>query len=68
MSSRDAILASLRKAAPSSAPLPEAPAAVTYPDPVKQFSEVLASVGGKAVPVGGEAELQAELRKLLTEY
>jgi L-lactate dehydrogenase complex protein LldG len=64
MSSRDAILASLRKAAPSTVPLPEAPAAVTYPDPVKQFSDVLASVGGKTVLVAGEEELQTELRKL----
>ena len=64
MSSRDAILGALRKAAPATSPLPEPLAAVTYPDPVKQFCEVLASVGGKAVLVTGEAGLQAELRKL----
>lgn len=33
-----------------------------YPDPQKQFGEVLASVGGRCITVGSAAEADAELR------
>jgi L-lactate dehydrogenase complex protein LldG len=64
MSGRNAILAALRSAAPSQTPLPPPPDPITYPDPVKQFADVLASVGGKAVLVESASDLDAEVRKL----
>ncbi len=64
MSSRDSILAALRSGAPAAVPLPEPPCAITYDDPVKQFGEVLAAVGGKAIRVESAADLDAQLKKL----
>jgi L-lactate dehydrogenase complex protein LldG len=64
MSSRDAILAALRRNAPPPSPLPDAPAGSTYPDAERQFSEALASVGGRAVVVASIADADAELRRL----
>jgi L-lactate dehydrogenase complex protein LldG len=64
VSSRDTILASLRRNAPPVSPLPEAPAAITYADPEKQFAEVFSSVGGKFVRVTSLAEVNTELGKL----
>lgn len=63
MTNRDAILTSLRRNAPPVAPLPEAPAAITYADPERQFAEAFASVGGKFVRVTSLAEVNAELGK-----
>jgi len=62
--SRDAILASLRRNAPPGSPLPELPAGIVYDDPEKQFAETFSSVGGKFVPVASLAEIGAELEKL----
>jgi L-lactate dehydrogenase complex protein LldG len=64
VSSRDAILASLRRNAPPVSPLPEMPAAITYADPERQFAEVFTSVGGKFVRVASLAEVNTELEKL----
>jgi len=64
VNSRDAILASLRRNAPPVSPLPEAPAAITYADPERQFAEVFGSVGGKFVRVASLAEVNTELGKL----
>ncbi len=64
MTGRDAILQALRRNAPPVSPLPEAVAAVTYPDAEKQFAEALAGVGGKLVRVRDLAALNAELAKL----
>ena len=64
MSSRDAILASLRRNAPPASPLPEAPGAIVYDDPEKQFAEVFTSVGGKFIRVASLADTNAELEKL----
>jgi L-lactate dehydrogenase complex protein LldG len=64
MTSRDAILAALRRAAPAVSPLPEAPPAIVYPDPEKQFAEALSSVAGKFVRVPDLAALNAELARL----
>ncbi len=63
MNSRDAILASLRRNAPPVSPLPEAPPAITYADPERQFAEAFSSVGGKFVRVTSLAEVNAELGK-----
>jgi len=64
VSSRDAILASLRRNAPPASPLPEAPGAIVYDDPEKQFAEVFTSVGGKFIRVASLADTNAELEKL----
>jgi L-lactate dehydrogenase complex protein LldG len=62
MSSRDSILAALRQNAPTPSPIPQAPAAITYPDPRKQFSETLTSAGGRFLRVPDLTEV--ELRKI----
>jgi L-lactate dehydrogenase complex protein LldG len=43
--------------------LPEAPDAITYADPERQFAETFSSVGGKFVRVTSLAEIDAELGK-----
>jgi L-lactate dehydrogenase complex protein LldG len=63
VNSRDAILASLRRNAPPVSPLPEAPAAITYADPERQFAEAFSSVGGKFVRAASLAEVNTELGK-----
>ena len=63
MNSREAILASLRRNAPPVSPLPEAPTAITYADPERQFAEAFVSVGGKFVRVASLAEVNTELGK-----
>jgi L-lactate dehydrogenase complex protein LldG len=62
MSSRDSILAALRRSAPPPSPIPDVPAAITYPDPQEQFIETLNAVGGKSVRVPKLTE--DELRKM----
>lgn len=64
MTSRDAILQTLRRAGPPPSPLPEAPPAIVYPDVEKQFAEACAAVGGKFVRVADLSALNAELGKL----
>jgi L-lactate dehydrogenase complex protein LldG len=64
VSSRDAILAALRRNAPPVSPLPEAPTAITYPNPERQFAEAFSSVGGKFVRVTSLAEVNTQLGKL----
>ena len=63
MNSRDTILASLRGNAPPVSPLPEAPTAITYADPERQFAEAFGSVGGRFVRVASLAEVDTELGK-----
>lgn len=63
MNSRDAMLASLRRNAPPLAPLPKAPAGITYADPERQFAEAFGSVGGRFVRVTSLAEVNTELGK-----
>jgi len=60
---RDAILASLRRNVLPVSPLPDAPAAITYADPERQFAEAFGSVGGKFVRVASLAEVNTELGK-----
>ncbi len=64
MTSRDAILAALRRAAPPVSALPEAPAAVVFADPEKQFAEALAGVGGRFARAADLPAMNAELQKL----
>jgi len=61
VSSRDAILAALRRNAPSAMPLPEAPAAVAFADPESQFAEAFTSVGGKVIRVASLGNVNTEL-------
>ncbi|MGD1215815.1 MAG: LUD domain-containing protein [Terriglobales bacterium] len=63
MNGRDAILASLRRNVLPVSPLPDAPAAITYADPERQFAEAFGSVGGKFVRVASLAEVNTELGK-----
>jgi L-lactate dehydrogenase complex protein LldG len=63
VNSRDAILGSLRRNAPPVSPRPEAPAAITYADPERQFAEAFTSVGGRFVRVPSLAEVNTELGK-----
>jgi L-lactate dehydrogenase complex protein LldG len=52
MNSRDSILASIRQTQVADAPLPAHDGPwIAYPDRVRQFSEVLSGVGGRAVEV-----------------
>jgi L-lactate dehydrogenase complex protein LldG len=64
VSSRDAILSSLRRNAPPASLLPEAPAAIAYADPEAQFAETFGSVGGKFVRVTSLAQVNTELERL----
>lgn len=65
MSSRDAILAAVRKQLPQSSPLPDFDGPwIQYPDPVAQFSSVLEMIGGRCVRVGSEAEIAGVLATL----
>ncbi len=64
MSSRDSMLATLRRNAPAMSLLPEPPAAIVYPDPEKQFAEAFTSVGGKFVRIANREEVNPELEKI----
>jgi L-lactate dehydrogenase complex protein LldG len=65
MSSRDAILRSIRRHLPESSPLPDLDGPwIVYPDPAAQFATVLEQIGGKAVRVADRAALASELKQL----
>lgn len=65
MTSKQAILTAIRKKSPPPADLPElAGEWIRYEQPVQQFAAVLESVGGRAVVVGGAAEINNELAEL----
>ncbi|MCG6156059.1 LutC/YkgG family protein [Rubinisphaera margarita] len=67
-SSRDEILAALKKNKPDAAPLPDLNKDwIQYEDRVKHFSAVLETVGGKAFEVAGPEDAQQELQKLIDE-
>lgn len=65
MSSRDSILAAVRRQLPQSSPLPtlEGPW-ITYPDPISQFASVLESIGGRCLRAESEAEVAEHLGTL----
>ena len=63
--SREKLLASIRRHRPDPVPLPElAGAWIRYPDPHRQFAEVLTSVGGQCLRVADLAAAQAALAEL----
>jgi L-lactate dehydrogenase complex protein LldG len=65
MDSREEILRALRRVKPADVPLPEVGRGATrYPDPVKQYLEALAVVGGSGVRVLDAAQLRGEVRAL----
>jgi L-lactate dehydrogenase complex protein LldG len=65
MTARDEILAALRRAAPPPAPLPGlAGLGMRFADPVKQFADAVASVGGACVRVADRAAAHAALAEL----
>jgi L-lactate dehydrogenase complex protein LldG len=65
VSSRAAILAEIRRQLPVDAPLPALDGPwIQYSDPLAQFIEVLAGVGGKAIVVEGEHALRAEVDRI----
>lgn len=62
MSSREAILAAVRKHLPQSSPLPDFSGPwIQYPDPIAQFASVLEMIGGRCIRVASEAEIAQEL-------
>jgi L-lactate dehydrogenase complex protein LldG len=62
MSSRDTILATVRKHLPQSSPLPDFDGPwIVYADPLAQFSSVLEMIGGRCLRVASEAEIAGEL-------
>ena len=61
-SSRDEILASVRKHLVESTPLPELTGPwIEYPDPIAQFASVLEMIGGRCVRVPNVEAINAEL-------
>jgi L-lactate dehydrogenase complex protein LldG len=68
MSSREQILADIRKQLPVDAPLPAHDGPWTrYADPRRQFLEVLSSVGGRGLVVAGPLALRAEINRIAAE-
>jgi L-lactate dehydrogenase complex protein LldG len=64
-SARDEILAALRRAAPAALPLPDLTGlGVHFADPVQQFGESLAAVGGTFIRVPDRAAAQRRLLEL----
>ena len=64
MSSRDAILDSLRQNAPPPASRPGPLNGIRYADPLKQFEETLTVAGGKLVRITEAQDLASELAKI----
>ncbi|MDA0589342.1 MAG: LUD domain-containing protein [Planctomycetota bacterium] len=65
MSSRDAILAAIRKHPLEQTPLPTLNQDwIQYPDRVAQFTTVIETVGGRCIPVSSEGEINSHLKEL----
>lgn len=65
MSSRDEILASVRRHLPEASPLPELTGPwIEYPDAIAQFASVLEMIGGRCVRVPSIEAINAELESL----
>jgi L-lactate dehydrogenase complex protein LldG len=64
MSSRDAILDSLRQNVPPPAPLPAPISGIRYTDPIKQFEETLIGAGGKLVRTTAPEDLASALANI----
>lgn len=67
MTSREQILADIRRQLPVDAPLPAHDGPwIRYADPQAQFLDVLTSVGGKGIVVAGAAALRAAVDQIAT--
>ncbi len=67
-SSRDEILAALKKNKPAATPLPDLNKDwIQYEDRIQHFSAVLGTVGGKAFEVSGPEEARQQLQTLIGE-
>ena len=65
MSSRDSILASVRRHLPQSSPLPDLTGPwIEYPDPIAQFTSVVTAIGGRVIRVATEADIPPQLALL----
>jgi L-lactate dehydrogenase complex protein LldG len=65
MSSREQVLTAVRRHLPESSPLPELDGPwIHYPDPLAQFADVLAMIGGTCVRVPTLADINRELPRL----
>ncbi len=65
MSSRDEILAAVRRHLPEASPLPDlAGPWIEYPDPIAQFASVLEMIGGRCVRVPNVESINLELDAL----
>jgi L-lactate dehydrogenase complex protein LldG len=65
MSSRDDILAAVRRHLPEASPLPELTGPwIEYPDPIAQFASVLGMIGGRCVRVSNVEAINRELDAL----
>jgi L-lactate dehydrogenase complex protein LldG len=65
MSSRDEILAAVRRHLPEASPLPDlAGPWIEYPDPIAQFASVLEMIGGRCVRVPNVEAINPELEAL----
>jgi L-lactate dehydrogenase complex protein LldG len=64
MSSRNAILDSLRQNVPPAASLPAPINGIRYADPIKQFEETLTVAGGRLVRAAGQQDLASELANI----
>jgi L-lactate dehydrogenase complex protein LldG len=65
MTSRDVILASVRRHLPQSSPLPDFDGPwIQYDDPFAQFASVLEMIGGRYFRVSSEADIAKELASL----
>ncbi len=65
MSSREAILKSIRQHLPESSPLPDLDGPwITFADPVAQFTSVLEMIGGRCLRVAAVSEIPAALSQL----
>jgi L-lactate dehydrogenase complex protein LldG len=69
MNSRDAILGAIRKSSTAPIPLSEGgpTLGVRFEDPIRQFAEMVASVGGVCVPVKDLAEADLAARRVAAE-
>jgi L-lactate dehydrogenase complex protein LldG len=67
-SSREQILRDIRDHLPVDSPLPSLDHSWTrYADPIEQFLEVLRGVGGLGKVIFGQAELEAEISRLVSQ-
>ena len=69
MDSKSKILDNIRRNSPQAAPYPDIEhfVAVTYPDKVEQFIQMVAAVGGRAEVLAPDADIAATIQALYPE-